>query len=400
MKIPAFTATILGVSLAVTTSAQVKSVAAANNQPTAKTAAANQTGGQAPIKIQGHTLPNAMRARVMGPDAKSVPAGSIVSSGALQARDKPDFNNHTGAARLRRADSLLAAPLDSADKATPNASLDDSKTDASNFKSSTASLLPTNTVANVSPTIANAWTQVYRVGVRDVLDIQLSDLPGRNSTLFTVLEDGVLEYPLAGNPIVVAGLTTPEIAALLRQRIKIFDNPTVAVAVRDYASHAITISGFVAAPGTKILRREAMPLYGVLAEALVLPEAARATITRQGSTPIIIDLTDTNLSATLVVPDDVIKVSGPPVTPTEFYFVGGEINSPGQKPYHAGLTLTQAILASGGTSTSAGPKVRVSRQGPDGRLNAEEYNLRKIQTGKSPDPVLQNGDRIELMTAN
>jgi protein involved in polysaccharide export with SLBB domain len=172
------------------------------------------------------------------------------------------------------------------------------------------------------------------------------------------------------------------------------------VTVRDYASHAVNISGFVAAPGTKILRREAMPLYAVLAEALILPEAARATITRQGHEPLVVDLKDANLSATLVVPDDVIKVSGPSLSPTEFYFVGGQISLPGQKPFHAGLTLTQAILASGGTSASAGSKVRVSRQGTDGRLNTEEHNLRRIQSGKTPDPVLQNGDRIEITTAN
>jgi hypothetical protein len=156
----------------------------------------------------------------------------------------------------------------------------------------------------------------------------------------------------------------------------------------------------VTAPGTKVLRREAVPLYTVLAEALILPEAARATIIRQGRAPIVVDLKDANLSATPVVSGDVIKVSGMPAAPTEFFFIGGGINSPGQKTYHAGLTLTQAILASGGTSATAGAKIKVSRQGIDGRLSTEEYNLRKIQTGKTPDPILQNGDRIEVTTAN
>jgi protein involved in polysaccharide export with SLBB domain len=302
--------------------------------------------------------------------------------------------------RFRRANSTLSPPVDSSDKTTPKAPVDISKAEANNLKSSTASLLADNNVPNLSPTIATASTQVYRVGVRDVLDIQLADLPGNNSTLFTVLEDGAVDYPLAGNPIVVDGMTTAEIAALLKQRIKIFDNPAVAVNVRDYASHAVTISGFVAAPGTKILRREAMPLYAMLAEALVLPEAACATLIRPGHAPIVVDLKDASLSATLVLPDDVIKVSGPPAAPTEFYFVGGEISSPGQKPFHAGLTLTQAILASGGTNPSTGSKVKVSRQGTDGRLSTEEFNLRKIQSGKTPDPFLQNGDRIEVTTAN
>ena len=138
----------------------------------------------------------------------------------------------------------------------------------------------------------------------------------------------------------------------------------------------------------------------MLAEALVLPEAARATITREGVAPIVVDLKDANQAATLVVPGDVIRVSGMLPAPAEFYFVGGEINSPGQKPFHAGLTLTQAILASGGTKGSAGSRVRVSRQGADGRLTSEEFNLRKIQTGKTPDPVLQKDDRIEVTTGN
>jgi len=255
---------------------------------------------------------------------------------------------------------------------------------------------PKKIAAKASVTAAS--TQIYRVGPGDVLDIQLSNYPSRTSTLFTVLPDGILEYPLAGNSIVVGGMTTVEITKLLQQRIKIFDDPKVKVDVRDYASHAVTIIGFVSAPGTKILRREAVPLYTVLAEALVLPEAARATITRQGAPPINVDLKDPRLSAALVVPGDVIKVTG--VAPAQFFFVGGEIRSPGQKPFHAGLTLTQAILASGGTKTSGDLKVKVSRQGTDGTLATEEFNLRKIQTGKTPDPVLRSGDRLEVTTAN
>jgi protein involved in polysaccharide export with SLBB domain len=396
MKNLAFAAIILSASLAAAVSGQVKSVAVANNQPTAKTAPANQPTNQS----VGHALPNVTRARLWGPDAKGLPLGSIVSSGTNQSHTKPDFNNHTEAVRVRRANLLLPAPAESSNKTPAKTPLDSPKTETKNLKASPATLSLTNNAANVSPTLATALTQVYRVGVRDVLDIQLSDLPSGNSTLFTVLEDGALEYPLAGDPIVVDGLTTPEIAALLKQRIKIFDSPTVTVTVRDYASHAVNISGFVAAPGTKILRREAMPLYAVLAEALILPEAARATITRHGHEPLVVDLKDANLSATLVVPDDVIKVSGPSLSPSEFYFVGGQISLPGQKPFHVGLTLTQAILASGGTSASAGSKVRVSRQGTDGRLKTEEHNLRRIQSGKTPDPVLQNGDRIEITTAN
>jgi protein involved in polysaccharide export with SLBB domain len=245
-----------------------------------------------------------------------------------------------------------------------------------------------------------ASTQVYRIGPNDVLDIQLAGNPSKKSTLFTVLDRGLLEYPLAGDAIPVAGMTTTEIAAVLQQRIRIFENPSVIVKVRDFASHTVTITGFVAAPGTKALRREAVPLYAMLAEVAALPEAARATIIRQGRSPMVLDLKDPNHTSTLVVSGDIIKVLGPAPPATEFFFVGEGLNSPGQKPYHDGLTLTQAILASGGARLSSGSKVRISRQRADGRLANEDYDLRKIQSGKIPDPLLEKGDRIEVIGNN
>ena len=384
MRSPVFAALVLSASLAMTASGQVKSVAAANNQP-----------GSKPATDQ--SAASATRARVLRQDPSAVPTNSRSTESATpQNQAKADFNNHSEANRFRRTNTGASVPADST-----NAKPDNSRIGHSSLKPAGSINKPITPFANSpapsSVPTSTAPTQVYRVGPGDVLDIQLAENPTRNSTLFTVLDDGVLEYPLAGNSMVVGGMTTPEIAALLRQRIKIFENPQVKVDVRDFASHTVAISGFVAAPGTKVLRREAMPLYAILAEALVLPEAARATINREGQAPIIVDLKNASLSATLVVPGDTIKVTGMPAGPTEFFFVGGEINSPGQKPFHSGLTLTQAILASGGTKAGAGSKIKVSRQGADGKLATEEFNLRKIQAGKTADPVLQKGDRLEVM---
>ncbi|MDQ6652930.1 MAG: polysaccharide biosynthesis/export family protein [Acidobacteriota bacterium] len=378
---------LLIASVTITTPAQVKSVTAASNQSGSLTATPNQNPA------------NATRARVLGRESRVAATGANTGNPLLQSRAKPDFNNHTQAVASRRSNNP-------SDKSLPSVSTTDVALDTSKVVTGTEKPLassntsPPTSVTNSTSSIESASSQVYRVGINDVLDIQLADNPTRSSTLYTILEGGLVEYPLAGDPIAVAGLTTPEIAALLRQRLKLFDNPTVLVNVRDYASHTVNITGFVAAPGTMTLRREAVPLYAILAEALMLPEAACATITHQGRTPFIVDLKDPNLTSTLVVPGDAIKVSGMQPTPTEFFFIGGEINSPGQKAFHPGLTLTQAILASGGANRSAGSKVRVSRQGADGRLTTEEHNLQKIQTGKIPDPILQKGDRIEVSEAN
>ncbi len=357
--------------LASSTFAQIKSVATAHKEFSSEPASLIQNPA------------NLTRLRIR----------TVAGSEVLQAHAKSDFNNRIAAARFRQSGG-------STYKSSSKASSAASRPVAANLKSAASdSAPPSRKVENAdSSSGPTNPTQMYRVGVRDVLDIQLTSNPNIDSTLFTVLDGGVLDYPFAGDPIVVAGLTTSQIAALLQQRIKIFDNPTVAVNVRDYASHAVIVTGFVAAPGKKTLRREAVPLYTILAEAQLLPEAARATIIRQGRAPFVVELKDANPSSTLIMAGDAIKVSTAPAT--EFFFIGGEINAPGQKPYHAGLTLTQAILASGGTNPTAGSKVKVSRQGADGKLTTEEFNLPNIQTGKLADPILQKGDRIEVSNAN
>ena len=318
--------------------------------------------------------PPATRARVLKNEIK--PAGATGNTQSLQAHAKLN-NNDTMSTRQ-------VTPESSSEKAPP----------VSNNGNAKSSIVP------AAAPLSAASTQIYRVGPLDVLDIRLVNSETRQSTLFTVLENGMLEYPLAGEPVNVSGMTADEIASLLRNRIRVFEKPQVAVNVRDFASHLVTVSGLVASPGKKALRREAMPLYTILAEALVLPEAARATVTRAGRPPMLIDVKDSNHAATLITAGDVIKVSGPPTAPTEFFFIGGAINSPGQKPYHAGLTLTQSILASGGTSANAGDKIKISRLGNNGRLSSQEYNLKRIQLGRAADPVLQKGDRIEVFPAN
>lgn len=251
---------------------------------------------------------------------------------------------------------------------------------------------PTSTANTPPPPL----TSIYRVGVGDVLDIRLLNAQGRESTLYSVMAGGLLEYPLAGDPVMVAGLTTDEVDERLTSKIKLYDNPQVVVSVRDYASHTVIVTGLVNDPGTKVLRREAMPLYVVLAEAQLKSEAGRASIMRADGQNLDVNLADPKATTTLVLPGDVITLMALPPQPPQFFYIGGQVISPGQKDFHAGLTLTQAVLASGGTTRFAGSKVKVSRQGADGKLVTTEHNLKQIEAGKIPDPVLQPGDRLEV----
>lgn len=241
-----------------------------------------------------------------------------------------------------------------------------------------------------------ALTKIYRVGPSDVLDIRINDSSAPQSTLFTITPSGFLEHPLLAEPLHVRGLTVDEISARLESELKrraLIDNPKVSVGVRDYASHTILVSGLVKDSGTKILRREAIPLYVVVADAQPLPEAARITVVRNESNETFeIELGHATEMNLLVRPGDVITLL-PNVT--QFVYIGGEVKMPGEKTYRRGLTLTQAIIAAGGVTPKA-KEARLGRDDGKGFLVVTRYKLKEIESGKVQDPLIKPGDRITI----
>jgi len=263
----------------------------------------------------------------------------------------------------------------------------------------TAGVVPIKAAVNdsgsaaVKPATDRPLTQIYRVGVGDVLDIRLLNSFNNPATQFTVVASGVVELPIAGGAIKVAGLTLDEIhtriAAELKRRAV---DEKVSIGVRQYASHSVSVTGLVIHPGTRFLRREEVPLYVVLAESQLRNDAGRVVLLRDGSPAQTLDVRDLATLDTVVKSGDVITVTK---RPEEYYYVGGRINRPGQKQFTEGITLLQAILASGGTPRQAN-SVEISRNGTDGRLVTIRYSLREIKAGTVEDPKLQPGDRIEV----
>ena len=239
-------------------------------------------------------------------------------------------------------------------------------------------------------------TRIYRIGPSDVLDIRINDNAASQSTLFTVTPSGYVEHPMLAEPMQASGLTVDEIGSKFESELKrraLVENPKVSVGVRDYASHTILVSGLVKDSGTKILRREAIPLYVVVADAQPLPEAARVTVLRNESNATFeIDLGQTKDMSLLVRPGDVITLL-PNVT--QFVYVGGEVKAPGEKMFRRGLTLTQVILAAGGVTPKA-KEARLGRDNGEGFLVVTRYKLKDIESGKVQDPVVKPGDRITI----
>ncbi len=255
-----------------------------------------------------------------------------------------------------------------------------------------------STSASSEAATVRSPTEIYRVGLGDVLDIRLmNSVTANRSTLFTVVAGGMIDFPLVGGPIQVAGLTTDEIQTRLSTELKrraVEENAEVSVGVRQFVSHSVMVTGLVGAPGTRILRREAVPLYVILAESQLRNDAGRVVIMRNGTTGQPLNLNDPQSLNTTVINGDVITVT---TRPQEFYYIAGNISYPGQKDFQAGMTLLQAILAAGGTTRKSETRVEISRDNGNGRLVTNRFDLKQIKAGSVEDPKLQAGDRIEVL---
>lgn len=242
-------------------------------------------------------------------------------------------------------------------------------------------------------------TEIYRVGVGDVLFINLKNAPNA-AGYYTVRRDGTIEFPLAGESPAVVDKTIDQIEGLLAAAITLYSNPQIEVKVREYVSHKIIISGMAERVGEVRLQREALPLFVIRAEALVSSAATKVNIRRQDVVTVeAYDLRDEKTGDVLVYPGDSVEFTtewhAPSVATIRFFYIAGEVNLTGQREFIDGMTLFQAVTASGGTKGDPN-RATLRRKGDKGMLNVAEYDLRAIRDGKASDPALQPGDMIEI----
>lgn len=251
--------------------------------------------------------------------------------------------------------------------------------------------------ATASPAESNEriLTTIYRVGAGDVLDVRLQNVSTDQQTLYTVSATGLLDHPMLSKPLKISGLTEEEISRLIESDLKtraVSENPEVLVGVREYSSHTVLVSGLVKDPGTKVLKREAIPLYVVLADAQPLPEAGRATVkSQQTGKTINVELADPSAMELLIRSGDVISVQP---AAQQFFYVGGDVKEPGEKLFRPGMTLTQAILSAGGDEKDR--EAELAREDSGALLVSAKYNLKDIYAGNVADPQILPGDRITV----
>ena len=254
---------------------------------------------------------------------------------------------------------------------------------------------PKNTgTGDNSPTSAASLTKLYRVGPGDVLAVKVGAAT-TDPLLMTVDSRGILTHPNLAESVKVNGLTVDDISTQLEKALKhgSTSGVPVSVDVHEYVSHVIIVGGLVKEPGPKILRREAIPLSVVVTDAQPLPEAERVIVMRHESNQTFtIDLAQPSEMNVLVRPSDVVTLQA---NPKEFFYVSGEIKTPGEHLFRRGLTLTQAIMIGGGL-VGQPKEAQIARNDAGGFLVVTRYQLKDIESGKVQDPLVQPGDRITI----
>ncbi len=255
----------------------------------------------------------------------------------------------------------------------------------------------------------------YRIGYQDTLEIQVFRHPELNRRV-TVNPNGTINLFRLDHPIVAVCKTESELAVDIAKAYEkdYLRNPEVSVIAADQKSQSVAVMGAVVKPGNFYLNRK-IHLLELLAFAggpKTEDVGTRLLVARTGSTANCqtaaiaankssdIELMNFNIrdvqqgKQTLwMEPGDVVWVLD-----ADLVYVYGNVNKQGSVKIKEPLTLTQAIVESGGFKPATKKdKVRVMRQKP-GSLEREEivFDMTEIAKGKIQDPYLEPNDIVAV----
>lgn len=249
-----------------------------------------------------------------------------------------------------------------------------------------------------------AFSQEYRVGPKDLLEISVFGLDELNQTV-RVSEDGNITLPLVGE-IPVEGLTPSEVERKLAELLKekYLQDPQVTIFIREYQSKRVSVLGAVSNPGPyELLGRQT--LMQIIARAGGMTPAA-------GQQIIIIRQEEDGSSRSLRIPVEELVLEGDarlniplepgdivniPVDKIVYLYVFGQVKSPGALEVKSSNipTLLRAIAQAGGFGDRAAKgRILIKRQDEDGKDMEIKVNAKDIIKGKREDIQLQENDVV------
>jgi len=249
----------------------------------------------------------------------------------------------------------------------------------------------------------NSAGPAYRVGPKDLLAIQVAEVPELNVER-RVSEEGTISLPSLGE-VEVGGLTPDQAASRLKALLeaKYVNHATVEVVVREFRSKPISLIGAVNQPGPLAFSGRWTLLDAITAAGgLAAGHGPKIYVLRRAdnglSDQIAINADDLMLRADPranipIFANDLINV--PPDTEVTIYCLG-EVKSPGALTFRTSerITLLTAIARAGGLSERASSKIVIKHRDAAGGATETTVNYKRIVAGSDPDVELRAGDLI------
>ncbi|MDB5874133.1 MAG: polysaccharide export protein-like protein [Ramlibacter sp.] len=227
-----------------------------------------------------------------------------------------------------------------------------------------------------SATLAGAQTVAknddYKLGAGDTIKVQVYQNPDLSMEA-RVSESGSISYPLIGS-VAVGGLSIPDaerrIASALRSK-DILKQPQVNINVVQVRGNQVSVVGQVNRPGRVPLETANMRVSEVVAAAGGIAPTGDDTVVVTGTRDGKPFRKEIDLTAAQQGTDDILIKSGDTVyvNKAATYYVAGEAQKPGSYRIERGMTVMQALAASGGpTPRGTMNRLRLTRTSPDGAV--------------------------------
>lgn len=265
----------------------------------------------------------------------------------------------------------------------------------------TVPLLAALAAAGFAQTVSEAPAGTYRLGPRDLIGIQVFEVPELNVET-RVSERGTVSLPLIGD-VAAEGLTAEEFGTKLEELLesRYVNRASVSIEVREFRSRPIVVMGAVKSPGNLAFPGrwslfEALAAAGGLTEnhgdyVFVLRRAANG-LTDQVSVRVddLMFKGDPRVNLPIYA-NDVINVP----TPVEItIFCLGAVGAPGAQKFKSTerVTVLTVVSRAGGLSARASKKISIKKRRGESLQQELEVDYKRILAGKEPDVVLEDGD--------
>jgi polysaccharide export outer membrane protein len=245
----------------------------------------------------------------------------------------------------------------------------------------------------------------FRVGPKDVLQIDVYGVDSLRNLEVTISEVGKMTLPLLGE-VDVNGLTKSEVEQKLVRLLSesILRNPQVTVLIKQYQSKVVYLIGAVQKPGIyPLLSRQTLLEIIVAAGGPAINAGLEIIVVRKQNggegTSLRLSLEDLMFKADArldipLQPNDIINI---PADREVAIYVLGAVKNPGALTVKLSSipSLLKAITKAGGFSDRANQgDVRIRRTNPQGVEREIRVNARDIVRGKKKDVPLEPEDVI------